>query len=198
MFLQAPESLLSRSFGSTDQNLVFLGVGHRPTDSLEEEKEYHKSWGVGAFFNKHKVMHQQNDPEVIIAGDAMVRFHPDKHSQTAAKQPCIRLLSCQKPRILAYLCLGAGQGQTCSVPAEARNVHLTHTEFCESLSLFLPQSVLRAPLLFRDFHGRWLGKQPLAAIGNHWPHIEEYSDTQKRKLLQRVRVPMSQMGKPKC
>lgn len=38
----------------TIQNFIFLGGGHRPIYLLEEEKEYHKSWGREAsFFNKH-------------------------------------------------------------------------------------------------------------------------------------------------
>lgn len=129
---------------------------------LEEEKEYHRSWGGVFFFfliSIKKATHQQNDPEVIIVGDDrgqitpqtnIHRLLPSSHADCLAARNqeswliCVRELD--KGRRTAYLL--------------RQDTYALNMVFCESLGLFLPQSILKAPASspLRDFHGRpvWL------------------------------------------
>lgn len=130
----------------TIQNLCFLGVRQRSIYLLEEEKEYHKSWGGDFFFliSIKKATHQQNDPEVIIMGDDrgqitpqtnIHRLLPSSHADCLAARNqeswliCVRELD--KGRRTAYLL--------------RQDTYALHMVFCESLGLFLPQSILKAP-----------------------------------------------------
>lgn len=95
-------------------------------------------------------------------------------------------IAARKPRILAYLCPGAGQRQTCSKAAEARK----HTspafwagwEFHKSQGLFLPQGTHKNLWMLSYYWvspERQLGKQPLTAVHNHLLNIKSIISQRK-------------------
>lgn len=122
-----------------------------------------------------KAMHQQNGPEVIIVGDARGRIPPQTNIHTAAKQPR-RLLSCQKPRILAYLSRSWTRADAQHTCRGKKHTPLTCSVSHSACSFLRASQKPQPPLLLRDFHGRRLGKQSLAAIGNHLLHIKLYPE----------------------
>lgn len=110
-------------------------------------------------------------------GDATGQIPPQKNIHRLLPSGHAEVCSAARNQESWLICVpGAGQGQTHSVRAEAGNVHLarSHTEFCESHNLLLPQSILKAqdssPL--PGLSGKVAEEESLAAIGNLALHIK--------------------------